>query len=142
MKMIIRPYAPKDRDTVIVLWNDCNLVVPWNDPVKDIECKLKVDPDLFLVGELRGIVMASVMGGYDGHRGWINYLSVSPLYQRKGYGRQMMTAVEHRISQKGCPKINLQVRESNAAVIAFYGALGYAEDRVIGMGKRIDRKSG
>jgi len=136
--MITRPFDKSDQQAVIDLWKDCELVVPWNDPLKDIERKLKVDPDLFLVGELDGEIVASVMGGYDGHRGWINYLAVSPRHQRKGYGRLIMEAVELAIAQKGCPKINLQIRAANTDIASFYQSIGYDIDNVIGLGKRLE----
>jgi ribosomal protein S18 acetylase RimI-like enzyme len=136
--MITRPFDKSDQQAVIDLWIDCGLVVPWNDPVKDIERKLKVDPDLFLIGELDGEIVASVMGGYDGHRGWINYLAVSPRHQRKGYGRLIMEAVELAIAQKGCPKINLQIRAANTDIASFYQSIGYDIDNVIGLGKRLE----
>jgi ribosomal protein S18 acetylase RimI-like enzyme len=126
---------------VIELWRECNLVVPQNDPAKDIERKLKIDPDLFLVGFIDKKVVATVMGGYEGHRGWINYLAVKPSQQRKGYGQAIMQAVESLIKQKGCPKINLQVRATNEAVIKFYSAIGYGNDNVVGLGKRLEYDS-
>ena len=48
--MNIRPFEIADTDAVVRLWHDCDLVVPWNDPHKDIKRKLEVDPDMFLVG--------------------------------------------------------------------------------------------
>lgn len=138
MEINIRAFKIEDREAVVSLWQACSLVVPWNDPDKDIARKMKTGPDLFLVGEREGELVASVMGGYDGHRGWVNYLAVSPRHRRKGYARRMMAAVEHRLRRKGCPKINLQVRESNAGVIAFYNALGYRNDHVISLGKRLE----
>lgn len=96
-----------------------------------------VDPDLFLIGESEGEVVATVMAGYEGHRGWINYLAVKPSYQRKGYGRILMEAAEGLLHRRGCPKINLQIRSTNAEVIAFYSAIGYGEDQVVCMGKRL-----
>ncbi|MFL0800190.1 MAG: GNAT family acetyltransferase [Agarilytica sp.] len=136
--MKIRAYEEKDRREVIALWRDCDLVKPQNDPNKDIDRKLKVDPDLFLVGVVENEVVATVMGGYEGHRGWISYLAVSPKAQRKGFGRFIMKAVEEEIKNKGCPKINLQVRESNEKVIGFYAAIGYGNDHVMGLGKRLE----
>jgi ribosomal protein S18 acetylase RimI-like enzyme len=136
--MEIRAYNETDEDAVILLWNECGLVAPQNNPVKDIERKLKVDPDLFLVGTNENGIVATVMGGYEGHRGWINYLAVKPSEQRKGYGQSIMQAVEQRIKDEGCPKINLQVRTSNEQVIAFYSAIGYGNDNVVGMGKRLE----
>lgn len=77
------------------------------------------------------------MGGYEGHRGWINYLAVAPEFQRRGYGRQLVMEVERRLLAVGCPKINLQVRSSNATVLECYRRLGYAVDDVVSMGKRL-----
>ena len=139
--MKIRPFDIGDQAAVIGLWHACQLVVPWNDPAKDIARKLKVDADLFLVGEIDGEIIATVMGGYEGHRGWINYLAVKPSEQRKGYGQSIMRAVETLLRRKGCPKINLQVRAGNAAVIAFYAAIGYSRDDVVGLGKRLEYDS-
>ncbi|MFL0804041.1 MAG: GNAT family acetyltransferase [Agarilytica sp.] len=136
--MKIREYCESDRGKVISLWGDCGLVKPQNDPNKDIDRKLQVDPDLFLVGIVEGKVVATVMGGYEGHRGWISYLAVCPKAQGKGLGRAIMAAVEARIKSKGCPKINLQVRETNTQVLGFYAAIGYGNDNVVGLGKRLE----
>ena len=135
--MNIKPYHPNNQQAVINLWQACNLVVAWNDPVKDIQRKMLVDPDLFLIGELSEDIVATVMGGYEGHRGWINYLAVSPEHQRKGYARAMMQQVEVLIQQKGSPKINLQVRSNNIDVIQFYQAIGYDIEDAVGLGKRL-----
>lgn len=139
--MDIRAFEEKYKGEVIELWRECNLVVPQNDPAKDIERKLKVDPDLFLVGLIDEEVVATVMGGYEGHRGWINYLAVKPSQQRKGNGQAIMQAVEFLLKKKGCPKINLQVRATNEAVIEFYSAIGYGNDNVVGLGKRLEYDS-
>ncbi len=135
--MNIKPYHPDNQQAVINLWQACNLVVAWNDPVKDIQRKMLVDPDLFLIGELSEDIVATVMGGYEGHRGWINYLAVSPEHQRKGYARAMMQQVEVLILQKGSPKINLQVRSNNIDVVHFYQAIGYDIENAVGLGKRL-----
>lgn len=137
-RLNLRPFAETDRDAVIALWRRCDLVRPQNDPNRDIDRKLRVRPDLFLVGIEDGAVVASVMVGYDGHRGWINYLAVDPERQRRGYGRQLMDAAEALLRAEGCPKINLQVRTSNASVLAFYAAIGYALDEVVSLGKRLE----
>ena len=89
------------------------------------------------MGEKDGDIVASVMGGYEGHRGWINYLAVHPEHRRKGLGKKIMLEVEKRIREKGCPKSNLQVRASNNDIIAFYQAIGFKNDKVIGLGKRL-----
>lgn len=135
--MNIRPFEESDRLAVIQLWQEAGLVAPQNDPGKDIDRKMEVNPELFLVGELDGELIGTVMGGYEGHRGWINYLAVKSGSQRNGYGRQLVEAVESLLAARGCPKINLQVRTTNTGVIEFYSALGYGNDHVIGLGKRL-----
>jgi ribosomal protein S18 acetylase RimI-like enzyme len=135
--MIIRTYQPADETAVIELWRKCNLTRPQNDPKKDIERKLKVNPELFLVGTEGNKVVATVMGNYDGHRGWIYYLGVDPDLQRNGFGRRITEAMEKELLARGCPKINLQVRKDNLEAVKFYENIGYKIDEVIGMGKRL-----
>ena len=134
---VIRPFAPDDEEAVVALWSACDLVRPWNDPRRDIQRKQEVQADLFLVATTGDAIVGSVMAGYDGHRGWIYYLAVAPALRRQGIGRLLMRAAEARLLAEGCPKINLQVRTSNADVVAFYEALGYAPDDVVSLGKRL-----
>lgn len=137
--MEIRPFAAADEEAVIDLWRRCSLLRPWNDPKKDIRRKMRVRPDLFLVGHIDGEVVATAMVGYDGHRGWINYLAVSPDHQRHGLGRQIMDVAEQRLRDCGAAKINLQVRTGNVEVIKFYRSIGFEMDDVVSMGKRLER---
>ncbi|MDB3917495.1 GNAT family acetyltransferase [bacterium] len=137
-QLFIRPFQTEDEASVVSLWLHCELTVPWNNPYKDIARKLKVQPELFLVGMLDSLLIATVMGGYDGHRGWINYLAVHPDFQGLGYAQQMMENVESELRKIGCPKINLQIRSGNAKVMAFYQKLGFTDDRALSMGKRLE----
>lgn len=135
--LAIRPYHSSDESAIIQLWRDCGLTRPWNDPAKDIARKLTVQSDLFLVGEADGVVVGTLMGGYDGHRGWINYLAVSPAHQRRGHATVLMQAAERKLLEMGCPKINLLIRSGNVAVRGFYESLGFQSDEVISLGKRL-----
>ncbi|MGI9280023.1 MAG: GNAT family acetyltransferase [Endozoicomonas sp.] len=135
--MKIRPFEINDETAVIQLWKECGLTVPWNDPQLDIQRKLAVGRDLFLVGTLENKVIASAMGGYEGHRGWVNYLAVDPEVQNHGFGARLMEHLESLLIAKGCPKINLQVRSSNVGVIEFYQSLGYGVDDTVSLGKRL-----
>jgi ribosomal protein S18 acetylase RimI-like enzyme len=137
-RMRIRSYHPDDEPAVIALWHSCALIVPQNNPLADIRRKILVSPDLFLVGILDSQLIATVMAGYEGHRGWINYLAVAPTHQRNGYGRRIMEHAEGLLRERGCPKINLQVRATNREVIEFYRRLGFAVDDVLSMGKRLE----
>ena len=133
----IRAYRSADEAAVIALWQAAGLTRPWNDPKRDIERKLTVQPEMFFVIEDAGAVVATAMVGYDGHRGWINYLAVAESHRRRGLGRQLMAQAERALTERGCPKINLQIRATNSAVITFYAALGYAQDDVVSMGHRL-----
>lgn len=137
--MQIRPFHSDDEEAVITLWRSCDLVRPWNDPSKDIRRKLQVKPELFLVGLLDGRIIACVMAGYEGHRGWLNYLAVAPEHRRRGYARAIVNEAERLLWAAGCPKINLQIRTSNREVIEFYRRLGYSVDDVVSLGKRLER---
>jgi ribosomal protein S18 acetylase RimI-like enzyme len=135
--MKIRPFRADDTEAVVSLWQRCALTVPWNDPYKDIERKALVQPELFLIGTIDGLVVATAMGGYDGHRGWIYYLGVDPQLRGNGFGSMIVEELESRIRALGCPKINLLVRATNTEVIKFYSRLGYRTDDVAALGKRI-----
>jgi ribosomal protein S18 acetylase RimI-like enzyme len=134
--MQIRAFQTADTDTVIALWEACGLTRPWNDPHKDIARKMKVQPELFLVGELDGVVIATAMGGYDGHRGSVYYMAVSPAHQGKHHGATLLGALEARLLAMECPKINLMVRTGNP-VADFYNSLGYSLESTACYGKRL-----
>lgn len=136
--MKIRTFEVRDEAEVIELWRICDLTRPWNDPVRDIERKVAVADDLFLVATIEGVVVGTVMAGYDGHRGWVNYIAVDPRRRGSGLGRALMSEAEVLLRDRGCPKINLQVRTSNPSAIAFYEHLGFAIDDAVSLGKRLE----
>jgi len=137
MELVIRTFENADEAAVVALWRAAGLTRPWNDPHADIARKRTVQPELFLVGELAGEIVASAMAGYDGHRGSLYYLAVSPAQQRRGYARAIMADVERRLEALGCPKLNLMVRRDNTAALGFYARLGYDEQAVVTVGKRL-----
>jgi ribosomal protein S18 acetylase RimI-like enzyme len=133
---IIR-YSPKYQDAVVDLWNQCDLIVPQNDPVEDIQKKMDFQPELFFIALLNGQPVGSIMVGYEGHRGWINYLAVLPSFQKRGYGRKLVNRAIVELRKIGCLKINLQVRSANASVVEFYKHLGFEEEDRISLGMRL-----
>lgn len=135
--MKIRSYESQDEAAIIALWHVCGLVRPWNDPRKDIARKLTTQPELFLVGTVDAVVVATAMAGFDGHRGWVYYLAVAPGHRQRSYGTLLMREAERLLMQRGCPKLCLMVRSSNADVMAFYRGLGYAQDEVVSLGRRL-----
>lgn len=135
--MEIRVFRHDDFEEVITLWERCDLLRPWNDPEMDIERKLNHDPDLFLVAEVAGEVVGSVMGGYDGHRGSAYYLGVHPDYRGRGIANALISRLEKKLIARGCPKINLMIRGENDAVISMYEKLEYEMQDSVLLGKRL-----
>ena len=111
--------------------------MPQNDPVEDIRRKLVFQPELFFVALFDGKVIGSIMVGYEGHRGWLNYMAVLPEHQRHGYGRKLVEKAVDELKRLGCLKVNLQIRRSNVSVIEFYKHLGFKDDDVVSLGKRL-----
>ena len=133
----IRSFRQEDEAPLIKLWERCELVVAWNYPSKDISRKVCLDPEGLLLGLYDNSLIASVMSGYEGHRWWINCLAVDPEFRRMGLGRTMMKAAEIYMEQFKCPKINLQIRAKNHQVTEFYKSIGFHQEDVINMGKRL-----
>ena len=149
---MIRPFEVADTDAVIAIWRACELTRPWNNPRADIARKLAVQPELFFIGchaqTPIETPIATAMFGYDGHRGWLYYFAVLPEYQNKGYGRALLAHGEAALTAMGCPKINLQIRDTTTnttgtttgtthTVTAFYEKSGYRADAVLSYGKRL-----
>ena len=136
-KIKIRQYADSDHEKVIKLWELCELTRQWNNPIKDIQRKLIVQSELFLVLEEDDEILSSIIGGFDGHRGSVNYLGIHPKHKNKGLGKLLMKKIEEELIKMGCPKINLMVRNSNLDVQEFYKDIGYEEQNVVVFGKRL-----
>ncbi|PRB19294.1 GNAT family acetyltransferase [Microbacterium sp. MYb62] len=135
----MRPFDRADAEAVIALWEEAGLTRPWNDPRLDIERKLAVQPEGFLVAVSPdgADVVGSVMAGYDGHRGWLYYLATASSHRGLGIARDLVVAAERVLESMGCPKVQLMVREGNEGVLGFYDALGYERFSVANTGKRL-----
>ncbi len=133
----IEPYTKVAEQQVIELWVACNLTKPWNDPTLDIKRKLDDSPDLFYLAWIKDNLAGTCMAGYDGHRGWIYYLGVAPQFQGKGVAQLLVEHGEKHLIKIGCPKINLMVRKTNNRVIGFYEKVGYSDDPVVVLSKRL-----
>lgn len=132
----ITAFRAEHRDGVIALWQQVFAGAPnWNDPGTDIDRKAGVQSELFTVAVTGGQVMATVMAGYDGHRGWIYYLAVHPQHRGRGVGKALMQSAEASLAALGCLKVNLQVRSSNPGVVEFYRKLGYRVEERVSLGK-------
>ena len=135
--MQISEFTDDQSDYVIALWEKCGLTRSWNNPEKDIARKNTDQNGKFLIGQIDGVLMASIMVGYDGHRGSINYLAVDPDHLGAGYGKILLAEAERLLISVGCPKINFCVRTDNDKVVEFYQKLGYAIEPVHLLGKRL-----
>ncbi len=139
--LAIAPIAEDDVPSVVALWQRCGLTRPWNDPQHDIAFARQADNCAVLVGRRDGRLIATVMVGHDGHRGWFYYLAVDPDLQGSGFGRAITEAGEAWLRHRGITKVNLMVRPENAGVRAFYHALGYDEQQRITFGKWLDGRA-
>jgi hypothetical protein len=134
--MEIRPYEDRDEPGVVNLWRTVfGYTEPRNDPARALRQKLSHDRDLLLVAVGDGHILGTIMGGYDGHRGWLYSVAVDPAHRRRGIATALVQHMERRLADRGCPKINLQVFPSNAQAVAFYRSLGFAVEERISMGK-------
>jgi ribosomal protein S18 acetylase RimI-like enzyme len=142
----IRVFEERDTDDVLALWMDCfpeyrDPTRPQRNPRRSIENKLAMQPELFFVGVVDGRIAATVMVGYDGHRGWMYSLAVAAPLRGNGYARALVQHAERALAALGCPKLNLQVMANKPEVQNFYAKLGYQADEVISMGKRLETHS-
>ena len=133
----IRPFALRDTESVIALWQATGLTRSWNNPHLDIQRKLAVQPELFLVAVDGDDIVGTVMGGYDGHRGWMYYLASDPARRDQGIGRALVSTLEDALTGMGCPKVQLMVRPDNTGVLGFYDSLGYERFDTTTTGKRL-----
>lgn len=129
----ITQFKDEQREQVLKLWEICSLLFPGNDPDYDIDLKMKFQPGLFYIMVIGGSVAGSVMAGFDGHRGWLNYLCVHPDYRNRGYGRNLISHAVQKLKELGCPKVNIQIRKNNTGVIDFYKKAGFYNHDVICM---------
>ena len=134
----IRKYIEEDKEGVVALWEEIfGYDAPHNEPSLSVEKKISRDPDLFLVAVTHGKVIGTVMGGYDGHRGWVYSLAVDKQWVGQGIGTALMSEIEQRLQSLGCLKVNLQVISTNSEVVKFYEKRGYLVEERISMGKRL-----
>ncbi|HZQ48353.1 MAG TPA: GNAT family acetyltransferase [Verrucomicrobiae bacterium] len=135
----IKPFVnAAHRSQVAALWETVfGYEAAHNNPGLVIDKKLQVDDQLFFVAVADDAVVGTIMAGYDGHRGWIYSVAVSPAHRRRGIGRELVSHAERALISQGCVKINLQILEENGSVSAFYASLGYAIEKRVSMGKRI-----
>ncbi|CAN7293305.1 GNAT family acetyltransferase [Microbacterium foliorum] len=138
----VRAFDRADTESVVALWTEAGLTRPWNDPRLDIERKLTVQPELFLVVEdeersTSARIIGTVMAGYDGHRGWLYYLATARSHRRQGIARSLVREAERLLLDMGCPKVQLMVREGNEEALGFYDDLGYERFSVSNTGRRL-----
>jgi ribosomal protein S18 acetylase RimI-like enzyme len=124
-----------DAGEVIALWEACGLTRPWNEPAADFARAVAGPASAVLLLHEGDALVASVMTGCDGHRGWVYYLAVAPERRRAGLGRAMMDAAEAWLRARGAPKLQLMVREDNDEALGFYDALGLERQNVVTLGR-------
>ncbi|HEU0015955.1 MAG TPA: GNAT family acetyltransferase [Longimicrobium sp.] len=134
---VLRGFRDADHDAVLRLWRDVGLTIKPSDSLLELRKLVARNPGLFLVAEVDAELVGTVIGAWDGRRGWIYHLAVSPAHRRRGIGSKLMMEVERRLREAGATKINLLIEPGNATIAAWYRALGYAADELIFMAKRL-----
>lgn len=135
---VIRQFMDTDTDAVLAIWHEALFdAAPHNAPALSLQKKLAVDRELLLVAIDGNELVGTVMGGWDGHRGWLYSVAVRASHRRQGIGSLLIRQMEALLRELGCLKLNLQVRSRNAAVIAFYESLGFRVEEIISLGKRL-----
>jgi ribosomal protein S18 acetylase RimI-like enzyme len=132
---MIAPLALADIPALVALWEACGLTRPWNDPQRDARLAIEGATSTILGLRDSKALIASVMTGFDGHRGWVYYLAVAPDRRREGLGRRLMDAAEAWLRERGAPKLQLMVRASNAEALGFYETLGLERQDVVTLGR-------
>jgi ribosomal protein S18 acetylase RimI-like enzyme len=135
--MEIRIFRQDDYDEVIALWERCDLLFPNDDPELDIERKLNHSPELFIVAEMAGEVIGTIMGGYDGRRGSAYYLCVDPEYRGRGIANALINRLEKKLIARGCPQLNIVIRDDDDVVVNMYEKLGYDTQDSVCLSKRL-----
>ncbi len=135
----IRSFRESDRAPLGRLWSEVFPDDrPRNAPDRMIDGALKAHPEMLLIAQIDGALVGAVIAGFDGVRGWIYHLAVAPAHRRRGIATLLMRAAEAALQSLGCSKINLQVVETNASVVAFYRSLGYRVEERISMGRSLE----
>ena len=137
----VTPIEENEISGVIALWHRCGSTRPWNDPAGDIALACRGEHSTVLVGRHGGAIVASVMVGHDGHRGWVYYVTVDPDRRYKGFGRAIMDAAEQWLRVRGILKLQLMVRKDNAKVQAFYQSIGYYNQETVTFAKWLDGRA-
>ena len=141
-EVVVRAFRDADEPTVTALWNRVfGEPAGRNAPIRVIEQKRRVQPELFLVAELAGDVVGTTLAGDDGHRGWIHLVAVSPDHQEHGVGRVLVLEAARLLRERGVPKVNLQIRGDNDGVVAFYQRLGFEVEDRISMGLLLSKEA-
>jgi ribosomal protein S18 acetylase RimI-like enzyme len=131
---------PEDYLPVINLWKNAGegIHLSPSDQPTEIEKKIIRDPDLFLVADYEGILIGSVIGGYDGRRGMLYHLAVEKFYRKTGTASMLLKEIERRLKLKGCLKCYLLVTPDNIDAITFYHKRGWSTMELVIMGKVLD----
>lgn len=138
MELTIGELRSDEAEHAIALWHEQKLTRPWNDPRADLQFALGKPSSTVLAGRRGGRLVATVMVGHDGHRGWVYYVAIAGDCQGQGLGRAMMRAAERWLAERGVPKLQLMVRSDNARAIGFYETIGYERGDVVVLGRRLD----
>ncbi len=124
----IRNCTPEDAEGVLALWCIADTTASVTDNVDAVCAAITVESTHFLVGELDGQIVASIIGAFDGWRGNIYRLAVHPDCRRNGYARALLEEVGKRFNRQGVKRITALVEKDHPWATGFWEAVGYKLD--------------
>ncbi|HET8567385.1 MAG TPA: GNAT family acetyltransferase [Candidatus Limnocylindria bacterium] len=135
--MILREFRDGDGDALRTFWLVCGIDLRPGDDDASLARFAARDPALFLLAEEDARLIGSALAGWDGRRGWLYHVAVHPDHRRRGIARHMVGALEERLAERGCPKVNLIVWAKNTVAVEFWERLGYAREATVELGKAL-----
>ncbi len=124
----VRECREDEAAVVLHLWRQADTTVSVTDTIEDIRRAISESMSMFLVAEMDGRIVGSVIGGFDGWRGNIYRLAVHPEYQRRGIARRLVSDIETHLSAMGVKRITALVERDHPWATGYWDAIGYELD--------------
>lgn len=125
---------PEDYDAVTAVWRRCpGVVLSSADRPERFVRYLERNPGLSLLAEESGTVVAALLCGHDGRRGYLHHLGVDPAHRGRGIGRRLVADAVEGLRREGILKVHLFVLHDHPGSLAFWTHIGWRARGDIGV---------